>query len=247
MVDAETELPDALVRALPLLRARPARPTAPDGYLDLLGGAAFASTNAVQKLWLTTVGSMFYDNVQAAARVVLTRWNPSLATLAPAGGIGLDVGCGPGNITAELGKVVCRTGLALGVDVSVPMLKRAVASAAPNVGFLRADATDLPFLDDAVDAVTCYAMLQLIPDPFAVLDQIARVLRPGGRIMIMVPTVLFGPFDRMSRLLGNPGGVRLFGPDELADALADRGFTEITPTGFGPVQWIDARLLASAA
>jgi hypothetical protein len=63
----------------------------------------------------------------------------------------------------------------------------------------------------------------------------------------MVPTVRFGPFDRLSRVLGKPGGVRLFAPNELADALADRGFTEIKPTGIGPAQWIDARLLASAA
>ncbi|HEX4700906.1 MAG TPA: methyltransferase domain-containing protein [Pseudonocardiaceae bacterium] len=247
MADVETELPDALVRALPLLRTRPAKPAAPDGYLDLLDGVRVASTNVAQALWFTGIGSTLYDHGQAVARAVLSRWNPPLATVVPCDGICLDVGCGPGNVTAQLGKLVGKKGLALGVDVSVAMLRRAVASAAPNVGFLRADATDLPLLDDTFDAVTCYAVLQLIPDPFAVLDQIARVLRPGGRILIMVPTVRFGPFDRLSRVLGKPGGVRLFGPDELADALADRGFTEIKPTGFGPVQWIDARLLASAA
>jgi arsenite methyltransferase len=240
MVDVDTELPAALARALPLLRTPPAHPTTPDGYLDLLAGAEIRSTNVAQTLWLTEIGSLLYDHAQAVARTVLTRWNPPLTTVARPGGIGLDVGCGPGNVTAQLAGALGPTGLALGVDVSVPMLRRAVAETTPTIGFLRADATDLPLRDDTVDTVTCYAMLQLIPDPFAVLDEFARVLRPDGSLMIMVPTIRFGPLRNLAGLLGRPGGVRLFDQDELHEALNTRGFTDITSTGFGPVQWIRA-------
>jgi trans-aconitate methyltransferase len=56
-------------------------------------------------------------------------------------------------------------GLALGVDISEPMLARAVsAEAGPQIGFLRADAQRLPLRDETVDAVVSVAVLQLIPD-----------------------------------------------------------------------------------
>ena len=74
-------------------------------------------------------------------------------------------------------------GLALGVDISEPMLARAVrAEAGPQVGFLRADAQRLPLRDQTIDAAVSIAVLQLIPDPAATLSEIARVLRPGGRL-----------------------------------------------------------------
>ena len=246
MADGARTLPPALRDALPLLRVRPAFPSAEDGYLDLLDGTPVFASGVVQRLWLSEVGSMLYDHAQAVARSVLARVSPSVAGLVAAGGTALDVGCGPGNVTAELGRAVGPTGLALGVDVSEPMLRRAVGSSlgtpAPQVGFLRADALDLPLCDGTVDAVTCFAVLQLIPEPFAVLDEIARVLRPAGRVMVMVPTVRFGPFERLGGVLGSPGGVRLFGPVEVEEALYERGFVDVHPSQFGPVQWVTATL-----
>lgn len=241
MAVGEKPLPPALREALPLLRVRPVRPDAEDGYLDLRNGTPAAATNIAQRLWQTGIGSMLYDHGQAVARSVLVRLGPSLRELAPAGGTVLDVGCGPGHVTVELGNVVGPTGLVLGVDVSEPMLRRAAGMSSASVGFLRADALDLPLCDGTVDAVTCFAVLQLIGEPFAVLDEIARVLRPSGRVMVMVPTVRFGPFNRLAGLLGTPGGVRLFAPDEVEIALSERGFTDIAPTGCGPVRWVTAR------
>ena len=58
-----------------------------------------------------------------------------------------------GNVTASLARAAGPGGLALGVDISEPMLSRAVAAqAGPNVGFLRADAQRLPFRDATFDA-----------------------------------------------------------------------------------------------
>jgi arsenite methyltransferase len=242
MADEPKTLSPALREALPLLRNRPVSPSADDGYLDLLDGEPVAASSVIQRLWLSRVGSMLYDHAQGVVRSFLARVSPSLAGLVAAGGTALDVGCGPGNITAELGRVVGPTGLALGVDVSPPMLRRAVSSAAPQVGFLRANALDLPLCDGTVDAVTCFAVLQLIPEPFAVLDEIVRVLRPEGRVMVMVPTVRFGPLDRLGAVLGTPGGVRFFGPVEMEEALHERGFGDVRANGFGPVQWVTGQL-----
>jgi ubiquinone/menaquinone biosynthesis C-methylase UbiE len=63
----------------------------------------------------------------------------------PAGGIALDVGCGPGTVTASVARAAGPGGLALGLDLPQAMLARAVrAEAGPQIGFLRADAQRLP-------------------------------------------------------------------------------------------------------
>jgi ubiquinone/menaquinone biosynthesis C-methylase UbiE len=125
---------------------------------------------------------MLYDHTQAVMRRLFTAFQLRTVWLnIPPGGIALDVGCGTGSVTASLARAAGPDGLALGVDISEPMLARAVrAEAGPQIGFLRADAQRLPLRDETVDAVISVAVLQLIPDPAAALAEMARVLRPGG-------------------------------------------------------------------
>ena len=127
---------------------------------------------------------MLYDNAQAISRRLISAWQHPVEWLnIPPGGTALDVGSGPGNVTASLARAAGPDGLALGVDISEPMLARAVrAESGPQVGFIRADAQRLPLRDNTVDAVISLAVLQLIPDPAAALAEMARVLRPGGRL-----------------------------------------------------------------
>ena len=108
---------------------------------------------------------MFYDNAEAFGRRLLSVWQLPIDWLnIPSGGVALDVGSGPGNVTAALARAAGPNGLAVGVDISEPMLARAVnAQAGPNVGFLRADAQQLPLRDETVDAAVSLAVLQLIP------------------------------------------------------------------------------------
>ena len=149
----------------------------------------------------------------------------------PPGGIALDVGCGPGSVTASLAHAVGPDGLALGVDISEPMLARAVrAETGPQIGFLRADAQRLPLRAETVDAVVSIAVLQLIPDPTAALAEMARVLRPGGRLSVMVPTA--GRAARLWRKLPK-AGAHLFDEDELGDILEDHGFVSVRTKNFG--------------
>jgi SAM-dependent methyltransferase len=127
----------------------------------------------------------------------------------------------------------------LGVDISEPMLARAVrAQAGPQVGFLRADAQRLPLRDQTVDAAVSIAVLQLIPDPAATLSEISRVLRPGGRLAVMVPT-LRPPID-LWRILPN-GGAHVFGEDEVGDILEDHGFVSVRTKSVGTFQWVRAK------
>ncbi len=187
MTDVHISLPPALRRALDLLADPPADPDVSKGYLDLLGAggdeAVAKNTGAIQAAWASPIGSMLYDNAQAISRRLISAWQHPVEWLnIPPGGTALDVGSGPGNVTASLARAAGPDGLALGVDISEPMLARAVrAESGPQVGFLRADAQRLPLRDNSVDAITSFFVLQLIPDPAAALAEMARVLRQGRK------------------------------------------------------------------
>jgi arsenite methyltransferase len=244
MTDSNRTLPPALRKAIELLADPPTEPDVSKGYLDLLGAqpaddsTLAANTGAIQRLWASPVGSLLYDNAQAIARRYFPAWHPSTEWLnIPPGGTALDVGCGPGSVTAALGRATGHDGLAVGVDISEPMLARAVsAHAGPHVGFLRADAQRLPLRDETVDAVVSVAVLQLIPDPAAALKEMGRVLRPGGRLAVMVPTVGRAA-ARVWQMLPNPGA-HFFGDDELGDILEDHGFVGVRASSFGSIQWV---------
>ena len=110
-----------------------------------------------------------------------------LLGLGPGDGV-LDVACGPGNFSRDFARAVGEDGLVVGIDASRPMLERAVRetrdAGLDNLCFVFADAAALPFRDASFDAVCCFAALNLFADPFRALDEMRRVLAPGGRIAL---------------------------------------------------------------
>ncbi|MBS4728160.1 methyltransferase domain-containing protein [Mycobacterium sp. SM1] len=247
MGDVSATVPPALQRALELLADPPEHPDVSKGYLDLLGAGPSAegttvpkNTGPLQAIFASRLGSALYDHGQAALRRLLTAWlNPIQWLRIPNGGIVLDVGCGPGSVTAPLAAAVGPGGLVLGVDISESMLARAVrADFGPQVAFLRADAQRLPLRGETVDAVVCIAVLQLVPAPAVALAEIARVLRPGGRLALMVPTA--GRAAWIGRLLPNTWA-HVFGEDELGDLLEGQGFVSVRVKSFGALQSVRAK------
>ncbi|MGI5246501.1 demethylmenaquinone methyltransferase [Dactylosporangium sp. CA-139066] len=92
----------------------------------------------------------------------------------------LDLGAGTGVSTLELG----RSGaFAVGADISVGMLQ-AGREKRPEVPLLAADALHLPFADETFDAVTISFALRNIADTDAALAEMARVTKPGGRLVV---------------------------------------------------------------
>ncbi|GIJ66444.1 demethylmenaquinone methyltransferase [Virgisporangium ochraceum] len=92
----------------------------------------------------------------------------------------LDLAAGTGVSTEEL----ARSGAyAVGADFSVGML-RVGRRARPSVPLVAADALALPFADASFDAVTISFGLRNIADPIAALREMARVTRPGGRLLV---------------------------------------------------------------
>lgn len=245
MTSVNTKLPPALARALELLIDPPTEPDVSKGYLDLLDSTAedagpTKNTGPIQAAWASPLGSLLYDNAQAISRRFVAAWQLPIAWLnIPSGGVALDVGSGPGSVTASLARTAGPGGLALGVDISEPMLARAVrAEAGPQVGFLRADAQRLPLRDHTIDAAVSIAVLQLIPDPAATLSEIARVLRPGGRLALMVPTA--GRAAQLWKRLPNVGA-HAFDEDEIADILEDNGFASVRTKNVANFQWVRAK------
>ena len=120
------------------------------------------------------------------------------------------------------------------------MLARAVAE--PNVAYLRGDAADLPFRDRTFDAVCCFATLYLVAEPMRALDEIARVLAPGGKVAVLsscnrgpLPTTLTNAIVR------SVSGVRVFGRDELTHALRERGLVGLQQHVAGWGQFVGGR------
>lgn len=158
----------------------------------------------------------------------------------------LDVGCGPGNFTRDFAGAA-DSGLVIGIDASATMLTAGVrAGGGANLAYVRGDACALPFGDAGFDAVCCFAALYLIEDPIRAVDEIVRVLAPGGRLGLLA-SCNRGPLPaRLTSVAARAlSGVRIFGRDELTGALADRGLTGISQRVAGFGQFVSARKPAS--
>ena len=114
--------------------------------------------------------------------------NPlSLGSLRPGERV-VDVGCGAGIDSLIAARMVGETGRVIGVDMTPAMIEKARASTAalgtPNVEFRIGHAEAL-LIDDAwADVVISNGVMNLFPDKLAGLEEMARVLRPGGRLQI---------------------------------------------------------------
>lgn len=99
----------------------------------------------------------------------------------------LDIGCGPGYLTREMAAQVGATGRVVGIDTSQAMLDVAAARCRTHAGIeLRhADATALPFPDAGFDAIAVVQVYLFVPDLDRALSELARVLKPGGRAVVV--------------------------------------------------------------
>ncbi len=100
----------------------------------------------------------------------------------------LDLGSGPGLDAFIAAKAVGPQGRVIGVDMTPAMLERARRNAEQggfrNVEFREGRLEALPVADASVDALTSNCVINLVPDKAAVFREIARVLKPGGRLVI---------------------------------------------------------------
>ncbi|WP_454326497.1 class I SAM-dependent methyltransferase [Streptomyces glaucescens] len=100
----------------------------------------------------------------------------------------LDAGCGTGRALPPLRAAVGPSGVVLGADVTPAMLQAAVRAGRGRDGLLLvADVATLPLRSEALDAVFAAGLIAHLPDPAANLRELARVVRPGGRLALFHP------------------------------------------------------------
>ncbi|MEU9104123.1 methyltransferase domain-containing protein [Streptomyces xanthophaeus] len=100
----------------------------------------------------------------------------------------LDAGCGTGRALTPLRAAVGPSGLVLGADLTPQMLTAAQqAGRAAEGALLLADVARLPLRDAALDAVFAAGLIAHLPEPGPNLRELARVVRPGGRLALFHP------------------------------------------------------------
>jgi SAM-dependent methyltransferase len=124
--------------------------------------------------WISSV-----DGFEYTRKVIL---DPVMLTLcgSVAGLSVLDVGCGEGRFCRMLGERGART---VGFDLTLPLVSAALARDSSGC-YLRANGEILPFVSNAFDLVVSYLVLIDIPDFRASIREMARVLKPGGKLVV---------------------------------------------------------------
>jgi SAM-dependent methyltransferase len=126
--------------------------------------------------------------VPAEANMGLSCGNPTAFATLRAGEVVVDLGCGGGLDVFLAAQKVGPAGKAIGIDMTPQMIELARANAAratppvTNVEFHRATIDRMPLPDASVDCVISNCVINLAPDKPAVFREIARVLKPGGRL-----------------------------------------------------------------
>lgn len=104
------------------------------------------------------------------------------------GGKGLDICCGTGMLTMEQAQAAGLTGENIGLDFSENMLAVAEQNVAQfelrdNITFIQGNAMDLPFEDSKFDCATVGWGLRNVPDIFTTVNEMVRVVKPGGKVV----------------------------------------------------------------
>lgn len=133
-----------------------------------------------------------------------------------------DLGCGTGAMTAILAPHVKQV---IGIDASEEMLDaaRARLADATNIEFRKGSLEALPVSPESVDAATLMLVLHHLPSPAEALAEAGRILKPGGRVLIvdMAPHEKDGYRQQMGHVwLG-------FSEDQMKKMLAAAGFTRV--------------------
>ena len=174
-------------------------------------------------------------NLAAQAEAIWPQEKPILLRPSPPRSV-LDVGCGTGEITARLAELFPQAALT-GIDLEESHLERARLRC-PRARFEKGDALALQFGDAQFDLAVCRHLLQAVPDARRVLEEMLRVLKPGGRLHLIAedygmlwchPTGLDadGFWQRIPHAYGKAVGCDLYVGRKMFTLLHDLGARDI--------------------
>jgi ubiquinone/menaquinone biosynthesis C-methylase UbiE len=106
-----------------------------------------------------------------------------------AGDIIVDIGCGVGDLSRILPISLKR----IGIDLSLPALRYANRDCRTDAMFVNASVYELPLQDESVDIIICLEVLEHLREDNKALEEIRRILRPGGRLIISLPGEFYFP------------------------------------------------------
>lgn len=235
---------DEMVSLLRPVRDSP--PAVTSGYVDVLGDRDAIGPHLGQqvfrrkmlvfiyeRLWRPLV-SRFFLGFRGPKAIEEKRLAVEMLGVSPGDRV-IDVGCGPGNYTRDLAEAA-GSGFVVGIDASEAMLAVAAKRhGTANSAFLRADACVLPFGDGVFDAACSVGVIHMVEKPMVALEEMVRVLSPGGRLVILASCA---PRGRPGRARA---GLTIFGHDELTGALRDRGLVEVEQRVVRRGQFVSAR------
>jgi SAM-dependent methyltransferase len=172
-------------------------------------------------------------SIPAGANMGLSCGNPTATAHLRPGEVVVDLGSGGGLDVFLAAKMVGPRGRAIGIDMTATMIERARANAEvggyTNVGFYESTIDSIPLPDASVDCVISNCVLNLAPDKPAVFREIARILKPGGRLAVS-DIALKGELPEaiarsMAAYVGCIGGaIRM---EDYRDGLLAAGFTHV--------------------
>lgn len=149
----------------------------------------------------------------------------ALLALIPREWVIADVGCGTGNAAESLAPYVEKV---IAIDQSEPMLEaaRKRLSRFQNISFVQGSLESLPLGNASVDAVTCVLVLHYIPDPVDGLREMARITRPGGRVLVI------DMFEHDRTMYKNTMGHEHLGfsGDRMTELMESAGLTSVSIT-----------------
>ncbi len=188
----------------------------------------------------------FLDRVEQLADVRSRRKRSYVLAGVASGDRVVDVGCGLGTAATEMAAVVGDEGSVLGVDASGAMVAEATKRhTASRVEFRQGDALDLPLRDATVDVYRAERLYQHLADPAAALSEAARVLRPGGRLVLIDQdwdALLFDGDDReLTRSV-----LRSFSDSMVGGWIGRRFHALLSDAGFAGVE-VEAETVVSTA
>jgi len=156
--------------------------TAPGGRTDAMEKKDFLQWN--EKMFLKYNNIRLYDHPNPLIRFIERR-RVSIITGSVRGPERIvDVGCGEGYVLSRL-----KSPTIVGVDVSEAAVRQ--AAHASDAVVIRSYAESLPFCDSYFDAAICSEVLEHTINPKKVLEELVRVVRPGGRIILSIPNEPF--------------------------------------------------------
>lgn len=214
--------------------------------------------NAEQaRAWDGDEGAYWAAHAEQFDRSVAAYHQPFLGAAGIAGGDKvLDIGCGTGQTTRDAARIAT-SGQALGIDLSAEMIGLARRLAAEhgiaNASFEQADAQIHPFAAGSVDVAISRTGTMFFGDPAAAFANIARALRPGGRLTMLAwqgpqhnewirefSAALAAGRDLPAPPAGAPGPFSLADPGPARALLASTGFSGIELQALREPMWFGA-------